>query len=89
MNGMEVIALGLGIDYPWKIEGQMLDTSVTPYQLKIRLKADRGSEFPCPVCGRMCKAHDFKKKTWRHLNFFQHHCYITALVPRTRCPDMG
>ena len=89
MNEMDVIALGLGIDYPWKIEGQMLDTSVTPYQLKIRLKADRGSEFPCPVCGRMCKAHDFQKKTWRHLNFFQHHCYITALVPRTRCPEHG
>ena len=25
--------------------------------------------------------------TWRHLNFFQHHCYITASVPRVRCPQ--
>ena len=23
--------------------------------------------------------------TWRHLNFFQHHCYITASVPRVSC----
>ena len=37
----------------------------------------------------MCKAHDFQEKTWRHLNFFQHHCYITAKIPRTRCPDHG
>ena len=58
-------------------------------QLKIRIKADRGSEFPCLVCGRMCKAHDFQEKTWRHLNFFQHHCYITASVPRTNCPEHG
>jgi len=27
--------------------------------------------------------------TWRHLNFFQHHAYITADVPRTDCPDCG
>ena len=29
----------------------------------------------------------FKEMTWRHLNFFQHHCYITASVPRVRCPE--
>jgi len=37
----------------------------------------------------VCKAHDFKEETWRHLNFFQHHCYITAMVPRTKCPEHG
>ena len=45
--------------------------------------------FPCPDCGKACKAHDFGEFTWRHLNFFQHHCYITAKVPRTDCPDHG
>ena len=25
----------------------------------------------------------------RHLNFFQHHCYVTAPVPRTDCPEHG
>ncbi len=89
MNGLDVIALGLGIEPPWKIVGQFLDTGVTPHQLKIRIRAERGAEFPCPVCGQMCKAHDFKEKTWRHLNFFQHHCYITALVPRIKCPSHG
>ncbi|MGC8735885.1 MAG: ISL3 family transposase [Dissulfurimicrobium sp.] len=69
--------------------GQTLDTGVEPHQLKIRIQADRGAEFPCPECGRMCKAHDFHEKTWRHLNFFQHHCYITASVPRTDCPEHG
>ena len=73
-----VIALGLGIERPRRIVGQFLDTSVNPHQLKIRIKADRGAEFPCPVCGRMCKTHDFQEKQWRHLNFFQHHCYIMS-----------
>jgi len=89
MNDFDVIGLGLGIEPPWRIVGQMLDTKVMPHVLRIQIKADRGAEFPCPVCGRMCKAHDFLEKTWRHLNFFQHHCYITASVPRTRCPEHG
>jgi transposase len=24
-----------------------------------------------------------------HLNFFQHHCYLTARVPRIKCPEHG
>ena len=53
------------------------------------IKTDRDTEFLCPVCGRLCKAHDFKTMTWRHLNFFQHHCYITAQLPRVRCSEHG
>ena len=89
MNNYDIIALGLGITPPWKIVGQILDTNKKPHELRIKIKADRGAKYPCPVCGKMCKAHDFKEKTWRHLNFFQHHCYITAVVPRTNCPDHG
>ena len=89
MNEHDIIALGLGITPPWRIVGQILDTNKSPHELRIRIKADRGAQYPCPVCGKMCKAHDFQEKTWRHLNFFQHHCYITAKIPRTRCPDHG
>jgi len=89
MNEHDIIALGLGITPPWRIVGQILDTSKNPHELKIKIKADRGPEYPCPACGKMCKAHDFQEKTWRHLNFSQHHCYIPAKVPRTRCPEHG
>ena len=47
------------------------------------------SKYACPVCGEACAAHDFQEKTWRHLNFFQHHCYVHASVPRVKCPDHG
>lgn len=89
MNGNDILALGIGLESPWRIVGQHLDTSETPHKLRLSLKAERGAEFPCPVCGKMCKAHDFKEMTWRHLNFFQHHCYLTASVPRVRCPEHG
>src|SRR3954469_9586528 len=61
----------------------------TAHELHLEVAADRGSLFPCPVCGKPCKAHDFAEFTWRHLNFFQHHCYITAKVPRTDCAEHG
>ncbi|BCO08969.1 hypothetical protein GF1_13450 [Desulfolithobacter dissulfuricans] len=89
MNSRDIISLGLGLEAPWEIKGQILDTEKVPYELRLTIKADRGAKYPCPVCGAMCKARDFKVKTWRHLNFFQHHCYITAPVPRIRCEHHG
>ena len=89
MHADEVLSLGLGMAPPWKLVEQRLDTDKRPNELHIEVAADRGARFPCPDCGRPCKAHDFGEFTWRHLNFFQHHCYITAKVPRTDCPDHG
>lgn len=89
MFSKDIMTLGLGLEEPWKIVDQWLDTSNSPHELHIRISADRGSWFPCPNCGEKCKAHDFKEFTWRHLNFFQHHCYLTADVPRIKCEEHG
>lgn len=89
MFSKDIMTLGLGLEEPWKIVDQRLDTSKSPHELHIRISADRGSWFPCPSCGEKCKAHDFKEFTWRHLNFFQHHCYLTADVPRIKCEEHG
>ncbi len=89
MHADEVLSLGRGVTPPWKLVGQRLDTDNRPNELHIEVAADRGARFPCPDCDRPRKAHDFAEFTWRHLNFFQHHCYITAKVPRTDCPDHG
>jgi transposase len=88
-DASDVLALGLGVTPPWRLASQRLDVERRPHVLEIFLEADRGALFACPECGRACKAHDFKDCTWRHLNFFQHHCLITAKVPRTDCPEHG
>ena len=31
--------------------------------------------------------HDKRKKVWRHLNFFEHECYLHCRVPRVRLKD--
>ena len=89
MQAEEIFALGLGLTPPWKVMSQRLDTDHTPTKLHLEIGADRGALYPCPECGAACKAHDFKEFTWRHLNFFQHHCLIKARVPRVRCPEHG
>ncbi len=89
MDANDVLALGLGVTPPWKLVGQRLDTTMQPNQLHLEVAAARGGLFPCPACGKLCKAHDFAEFTWRHLNFFQHHCYVTAKVPRTDCREHG
>lgn len=89
MEARDVFALGLGLSAPWKLASQRLDIEKRPNELHLDVIADRGALFPCPQCGRACKAHDFDSFTWQHLNFFQHHCFITARVPRVDCPEHG
>ena len=89
MDGNEILLLGLGIQSPWQLVEQHLDTDKEPHELHLTVRSERGSQYACPVCGAQCPAHDFQEKTWRHLNFFQHHCYIHASVPRVKCPEHG
>lgn len=89
MDGNEILLLGLGIRSPWKLMDQRLDTDKQPHELHLTVGCDRGIQYACPACSAVCSAHDFQEKTWRHLNFFQHHCYLHASVPRVRCPEHG
>jgi len=89
MRGDEILLLGIGIQPPWQLVDQHLDTSKQPHELYLQVEGEHGARYPCPQCGALCPAHDFSEKRWRHLNFFQHHCYITASVPRVKCPEHG
>lgn len=84
MQPNEFLNLGLGLTPPWKLIDQRLDMDKSPHELHLRIEADPGSLYPCPDCNAQCKGHDFKELTWRQLNFFQHHCYFTAPVPRIK-----
>ena len=85
------------IFWPWALVCSLLggwwDSGWTqaspPHEVFLEVTAERGAWYPCPVCGVLCKAHDFQEFTWRHLNLFQHHCYVTARLPRVDCPDHG
>lgn len=89
MGAGELLALGLGLQPPYKLVGQRVDTDGQPHEVFWEVAADRGAKSPCPECGRLCKAYDFQELTWRTLNLFQHYCYVTAQLPRLDCPDHG
>jgi transposase len=85
MNSESLFAVALGIVLPWEVEG--IEFSKENKRLDIKIGFRRGSTFACPVCGTAAPVHDTSEKTWRHLNFFQFEAYLTARVPRVKCPN--
>ena len=77
--------MALGIIPPWEVEGVAF--SKENKRLDIKIGFHRGATFACPVCGTAAPVHDTSEKTWRHLNFFQFDAYLTARVPRVKCPN--
>ncbi|CAO0824189.1 hypothetical protein DFAR_480006 [Desulfarculales bacterium] len=49
----------LGLQPPWRLMGQRVDTDKQPREAFLEIAADRSAEAPCPECGRLCKAHNF------------------------------
>ena len=87
MDANELFKTALGLQPPWEVAS--LDFDPGKRRLDIRVDFQRGSFFPCPVCGSLSKAHDTEERTWRHLDFFQHAAYLPARVPRCNCDEHG
>lgn len=87
MNPESLFGIALGINPPWEVVG--IEFSKEAKRLDIKISFQRGATFDCPVCGTPVPAYDTTEKTWRHLNFFQYEAYLTARVPRVKCPNAG
>jgi transposase len=82
----ELFEAALGIKSPWFIE--RIEFDVEGKKLDVHINFERGSAFPSEREGfpDLYKAKDTKVKTWRHLNFFEHECYLHCRTPRL---DLG
>jgi transposase len=83
MKSTEIFTMALGLVEPWhvsKVEFQ--DSSDSVKELHIWLEFTRGYKFT--VDSVEATAYDTEDKTWRHLNFFEHRCYLHARVPRIK-----
>jgi transposase len=88
MDSKDLFALALGLNKPWYVVRNELDT--VKRQLDIGIDFERGGTFPCSECGQLgCKAYDTEERSWRHLNFFQFNTILSARVPRTDCSRCG
>jgi transposase len=80
----------LGIVAPWKISSVYFDSEKK--RLDISVDFERGALFlyedERTGEDKHYKAYDTVEKTWRHLNFFEHECYLIVRTPRIK-PDSG
>jgi len=87
MNMKEIFGKAIGIDEPWFVTDVVFDPVAK--RLDIKLDFVKGSAFSFEQNGVISKykAYDTVEKEWRHLNFFEHECYLKARVPRIKTPD--
>ena len=88
MDTREIFSKALGgIDSPWLVTEINFDAASK--RLDIKIDFTKGSTFSFEQDGVIgqYKAYDTIEKEWRHLNFFEHECYLKARVPRIKTPD--
>src|SRR6202171_6434750 len=81
----QLFEAALGIKAPWYVQG--VDFDAAKRQLTIAVDFVAGSRFAYPGIAGEHPVHDTQIKRLRHLNFFQHECYLEVRVPRVRLPD--
>ena len=82
--------MALNVTDPWFVSDLKFD--VETKRLDVYIDFKRGSVFEyIDTDSRQefkdLKAYDTKDKIWRHLNFFEHECYLHARVPRVKLAD--
>jgi len=86
----ELFQMALNVTDPWFVKDVKFD--VESKRLDIYIDFKKGSTFSFfnkeeekELVG--LKAYDTSNKRWKHLNFFEHECYLHARVPRVKLPD--
>lgn len=81
MRSEDIFAMGLGLLSPWEVKSVSLEETPNGKELHIHIDFSRGSRFLNDK-GDQVPAYDTEEKVWRHLNFFEHKCYLHCRVPR-------
>lgn len=81
MNSKAIFEIALGLNSPWYISEIDFREEESEKELHLTISYKRGSYKDDQ--GKS-KVHDHKTKKWRHLNFFEHKCYIHCDVPRIK-----
>jgi len=75
----------LGIGAPWFVAAA--DFNAQARVLTIRVDFTPGTQFAVPGLAGEHPVHDTVSKRYRHLNFFQHECFLEVRVPRVKLPE--
>lgn len=88
MESKDIFALALNLSEPWRIAEMKLTKpeGLKRGQLDIYIDFTAGSKFSDDK-GQLCGVHDTEERTWQHLNFFEHTCFLHGRIPRIRQGD--
>lgn len=75
----------LGIAKPWYVNGVDFDAAKKTLTISVDFVA--GTRFPAAGVAGVHPVHDTQIKRLRHLNFFQHECFLEVRTPRVKLPD--
>jgi transposase len=87
MKQEDLFTMALGLQDPWfieRVEFRPSESLINELHLYVghkplqKFKGVDGVEYT---------VYDHVDRTWRHLNFFQHECYLHAKVPRVKTKD--
>lgn len=85
MDYEKLFAAALGIGPHWYIDKVEFKDGHSSRELHLTLEHKKGVKFRHE--GELCPVYDHHYRVWRHLNFFQHECYIHAHIPRIKDKD--
>lgn len=69
------------------MDGGGVDLDAVAKTLTIHVDFAAGSRFVVPGVDGAHPVHDTVSKRFRHLNFFQHECYLEVRVPCVKLPS--
>jgi transposase len=81
----KLFSMALGLREPWYVQDVSFDAEEKILTLKVDFT--KGSRFPYPDAEGLHLVYDTETKTLRHLNFFQHECYLEVRIPRVELPN--
>jgi len=84
----ELFTAAIGLQEPWYVGS--IEFKVGEKRLDIHIDFRKGSKFSYEAeedKNKQYPVHDTRQKTWRHLNFFEHECYLHCRVPRIKLDD--
>lgn len=81
----QLFEAALGIARPWYVQGVEFDAAKKVLTITVDFVA--GTRFPAGGATGVHPVHDTQVKRLRHLNFFQHECFLEVRTPRVKLPD--
>ena len=85
MSEKKLFEAALGIEKPWYVKDVQFE--LEKCTLTIEIDFERGTRFAYPSMDGVHPVYDTQTKRYRHMNFFQHECYLEVRVPRVSLPD--